>query len=48
MELMQRLLYLTEAEALAEAFPKPASDLKDIEAWKHHEIELNSIGRFVI
>lgn len=36
---------LAEAEALAEAFPKPASDLKDPEAWKHHEIELNVLGR---
>jgi radial spoke head protein 4A len=34
-----------EAEALNEAFPKPAADLKDPEAWKHHEIELNKLGR---
>ena len=37
---------LLEAEALAESFPKAASELKDIEAWKHHEIELNSIGLY--
>ena len=36
---------LAEAEALAERFPKPAGDLKDPEAWKHHETELNKIGR---
>jgi radial spoke head protein 4A len=34
-----------EAEAFNEAFPKAAQDLKDPEAWKHHEIELNKLGR---
>jgi len=36
---------LAEAEALNEAFPKPAAELKDPEAWKHHEIDLNKLGR---
>lgn len=35
---------LVEAEALA-AFSKTSSELKDPEAWKHHEVELNKIGR---
>jgi radial spoke head protein 4/6 len=34
-----------EAEAINESFPKAAADLKDSEAWKHHEIELNALGR---
>lgn len=34
-----------EAEALNEAFPKPSSELKEPDAWKHHEIDLNKIGR---
>ncbi len=34
-----------EAEAFNERFPKSASDLKEPDAWKHHEIELNKIGR---
>lgn len=34
-----------EAEALNEKFPKPASELKEPDAWKHHEIEINKIGR---
>lgn len=36
---------LAEAEALGERFPKPAAELKDPEGWKHHETELNKIGR---
>lgn len=36
---------LAEAEALNEAFPKAASDLKEPDAWVHHEIELNVLGR---
>jgi radial spoke head protein 4A len=36
---------LVEAEALNEAFPKAASELKELDAWVHHEIELNAIGR---
>jgi len=34
-----------EAEAFAERFPKTSSELKDPEGWKHHEPELNKIGR---
>jgi radial spoke head protein 4/6 len=34
-----------EAEAMAERFPKSSSDLKDPEGWKHHEGELNRLGR---
>jgi hypothetical protein len=34
-----------EAEALSERFPKPAAEMKDSEAWKHHEVELNILGR---
>ncbi len=34
-----------EAEAMNERFPKTSGDLKDPEAWKHHETELNKIGR---
>ena len=34
-----------EAEALNEAFPKPSSELKEPDAWKHHEVDLNKIGR---
>eukprot|EP01038_Epipyxis_sp_PR26KG_P008949 gene8949-12066_t len=36
---------LAEAEALAERFPKSAQELKEPDAWKHHEIDLNAIGR---
>jgi len=36
---------LAEAEALAERFPKASSELKDAEAWKHHETDPNKIGR---
>ncbi len=34
-----------EAEALNERFPKSSSDLKEPEGWKHHEVELNVLGR---
>lgn len=34
-----------EAEAMAERFPKTSSDLKDPEGWKHHEGDLNRLGR---
>lgn len=37
-----------EAEALAERFPKTATELKDSEGWKHHESELNKLGRVQI
>lgn len=36
---------LAEQEALNEAFPKPASELKEADSWVHHEIELNVLGR---
>ena len=36
---------LAEAEALNERFPKAGEELKDPEAWKHHEVELNALGR---
>jgi len=34
-----------EAEAIAGTFPKSAADLANPEAWKHHETELNVLGR---
>lgn len=34
-----------EAEALAERFPKAGEEMKDAEQWKHHEVELNALGR---
>ena len=34
-----------EPEVVNELFPKQSSDLKEPEAWKHHEIPLNKIGR---
>lgn len=34
-----------EAEALNERFPKAGEELKDPEQWKHHEVELNVLGR---
>lgn len=34
-----------EAEQLNERFPKASSELKEPDAWKHHEVELNKIGR---
>ena len=37
---------MAESEALAEAFPKAASELKEPDAWKHHEIELNKLGTY--
>lgn len=36
---------LAETETLNEAFPKPAQELKEPDAWVHHEIELNELGR---
>jgi len=36
-----------EAEAFNERFPKSANDLKEPDGWKHHEIELNKIGRIL-
>jgi radial spoke head protein 4/6 len=39
------IVKLADAEALAASFPKAASELKEAEAWKHHELEVNSIGR---
>jgi len=36
---------LAEAEALAERFPKTSGELKDAEAWKHHETDSNKLGR---
>jgi radial spoke head protein 4A len=36
---------LAEAEALNERFPKAGEELKDPEQWKHHEVELNALGR---
>lgn len=34
-----------EAEDFNNNFPKTASDLREPDAWKHHEIELNKLGR---
>jgi radial spoke head protein 4A len=34
-----------EAEQMNERFPKSSADLKDPEGWKHHEVELNKLGR---
>jgi len=34
-----------EPEAVNEAFPKPSSELKEPDAWRHHEIDLNKLGR---
>lgn len=39
------VVQLADAEALAGAFPKASSELKEVEAWKHHESEPNNIGR---
>ena len=33
------------SETLAQNFPKPAPDLAVAESWRHHELELNVIGR---
>lgn len=35
----------SEPEVLNEAFPKPSSELKEPDAWKHHESDLNRVGR---
>jgi len=34
-----------QPEALAERFPKTSGELKEPDAWKHHESDLNRIGR---
>jgi radial spoke head protein 4A len=39
------MVKLAEAEALAERFPKTSGELKDVEAWKHHETDPNKLGR---
>lgn len=39
------VIKLAEAETLNEAFPKPAQELKEPDAWVHHEIALNELGR---
>lgn len=36
---------LAEPETINENFPKPSNELKEPDAWVHHEIELNVIGR---
>lgn len=36
---------LAEAEAIAEKFPRAAAELKEVDSWKHHERDLNAIGR---
>ena len=37
-----------ETEAINETFPKTSNDLKESDAWKHHEVELNAIGRITV
>merc|ERR1711991_624917 len=39
------LIQVADAEALAASFPKAAADMKESESWKHHELEVNKIGR---
>lgn len=39
------VIKLSDAEAIAENFPKTPAELKDPEAWNHHEVELNALGR---
>lgn len=36
---------LAEPETLNEMFPKAAAELKEPDAWVHHEVELNVLGR---
>jgi radial spoke head protein 4/6 len=36
---------LAEPETINENFPKSANELKEADAWVHHEIELNALGR---
>jgi radial spoke head protein 4A len=36
---------LADSETLNAAFPKAAAELKEPDAWVHHEIELNALGR---
>lgn len=38
---------LAENETLNEMFPKAASELKELDAWVHHELEINAIGRIL-
>ena len=35
----------SEAEAIISAFPKAPAELTSADAWKHHEVELNKLGR---
>lgn len=39
------VIQVADAEALAASFPKAAADMKDAETWRHHELEVNKIGR---
>jgi len=39
------VLKQAEPETIAENFPKTPEELKDPEAWNHHEVELNALGR---
>lgn len=34
-----------EDEAVNEAFPKPPEEIKELDAWNHHELEINVRGR---
>jgi radial spoke head protein 4/6 len=34
-----------DAEAMNERFPKASDELKEPDNWKHHEVELNKLGR---
>ena len=36
---------LADNETLNASFPKASSELKESDAWKHHELEVNKIGR---
>lgn len=36
---------VAEAEAINEAFPKAIDDLRTVDGWVHHEMEINAIGR---
>lgn len=42
------IIQVAEAEALAASFPKAAADMKEAEMWRHHELELNKIGRITV
>eukprot|EP00607_Mallomonas_marina_P009955 CAMPEP_0182420842 /NCGR_PEP_ID=MMETSP1167-20130531/5916_1 /TAXON_ID=2988 /ORGANISM="Mallomonas Sp, Strain CCMP3275" /LENGTH=438 /DNA_ID=CAMNT_0024597339 /DNA_START=106 /DNA_END=1422 /DNA_ORIENTATION=+ len=41
-------LKLAEDETINEIFPKKPDELKDMDAWNHHEIELNKLGRATV